>query len=117
VLKKLLSAFLAFMILTVASSANVFARANNDNEKTNATNQEKQIEKRDTSSIWKTKHDSVNSTFTKKDTLAEYERTKAQGKKFSTTTKVLIGVGIAAVVIGIIVYAADKGASDAGRLR
>lgn len=114
-LKKFLSGFLALMILTIASSANVFARANDSNEKTSTTNQEKQIEKRDLSAALKTKTDSVNSNFTKKDTLAEYERTKAEGKKFSTTTKVLIGVGIAAVVIGIIVYAADKGAEDAAR--
>jgi hypothetical protein len=50
-LKKLLSGFLALMILTAASSANVFARANDDNEKTVVTNREKQIEKRDLSSV------------------------------------------------------------------
>jgi Flp pilus assembly protein TadB len=111
-LKKLLSTFLAFVILTVASSANVFARAGDD-EKTSVTNQEKQTEKTDLASALKSKSDSINSRFTKKDTLAEYEKTKAQGKKFSTTTKVLIGVGIAAVVIGVVVIAASKGAEDA----
>lgn len=64
-------------------------------------------------SALKTKNDSVNLTFSKKDTLAEYERTKAQGKKFSTTTKVLIGAGIAAVVIAVVVIAASNGAKDA----
>ena len=103
------------MILTAASSANVFARANDDNEKTVVTNREKQIEKRDLSSALKTKGDSVNSNFTKKDTLAEYEKTKAQGRKFSTTTKVLIGVGIAAAVIAIVAVGFHKGANDAAR--
>ena len=114
-LKKLSSAFLVFIILTVASSANVFARAGGggDDEKRSVTNQEKQTEKTDLAAALKTKSDSVNSKFTKKDTLAEYEKTKAQDKKFSTTTKVLIGVGIAAVIIGIVVIAASKGAEDA----
>ena len=101
------------MILTVASSANIFARAGGD-EKTNVTKQEKPIEKTDLAPAIKIKTDASNSNFTKKDTLAEYERTKAQGKKFSTTTKVLIGAGVAAAVIGIVFLAASKGARDAG---
>jgi Flp pilus assembly protein TadB len=113
-LKKLLSAFLAFMILTVASSASVFARAIDSNEKTGVAKEEKQIEKRDLSSVLKTKNDSVNTTFTKKDTLAAYEKEKAQGRKFSATTKVLIGVGIAAAVVAIVAVAASNGAKDAG---
>jgi hypothetical protein len=41
-----------------------------------------------------------------KNTLANYERQKAAGKKFSTT-KVLIGVAIVAAVIGGVVFAAS----------
>lgn len=114
-LKKLLTGFMAFMILMVASGANVFARANGgDDEKTSATKQEKPVKQKDLASVIKTKNETVNSSFTKKDTLAEYERAKAQGKKFSTTTKVLIGVGVAAAVIAIIAIAASNGAKDAG---
>jgi len=113
-LKKLLSAFLAFMILTMASSANVFARAGGgDDEKTSVTDREKPSEKTDLASALKVKSDAANPKFTGKDTLAEYEKTKAQGRKFSTTTKVLIGVGVAAAVIAIVVIVANKGAEDA----
>lgn len=54
--------------------------------------------------------DKANSDFLKseKNTLANYEKQKAAGKRFSTTTKALIGVGIAAAVIGIVVFAASR---------
>lgn len=101
------------MILTLASGINVFAGTGAGDEKKEAADHEKQIEKRDFSSVLKTGNDFRDFRVTKKDTLAEYEKTKAQGKKFSTTTKVLIGAGIAAAVIGIVIIAASKGAKDA----
>ncbi len=115
-LKKLLSAFLVLLIMTAASSARVFASANDGDKKTNADKPEKQIkesEKKDLSFILKNKSEISDLKFTKKDTLAEYERTKAQGRKFSTTTKILIGAGIAAAIVAVVVLVAKKGARDA----
>lgn len=119
-LKKLLSAFLALMILTAASSLSVFARANGGDEekdkKAAPAAQEKQTEKtgrKNWSAIVKSESDPADLEFTNKQTRREYEKLKAEGKKFSTTTKVLIGVGIAAAVIVVVAVLANKGARDA----
>ncbi len=43
-----------------------------------------------------------------KESMRTYHEHNARGKKFSTTTKILIGVGIAAAAIGIFVFAASR---------
>lgn len=109
-LKKILSAVLAVFIFTAVSGVNAFARASeNENEKKSATmKEEKKVEKKEFENLLKTKTESVNALEKSAYSRAEYERQKAQGKKFSTTTKVLIGVGVAAAVVGIIVFAASR---------
>lgn len=109
-LRKILAASLAVFIFTAVSGVNVFARAfDGENEKNTATvKEEKKIEKKDFSKNFKIKNDSANDLEKADYSRAEYERQKAQGKKFSTTTKVLIGVGVAAAVIGIVVFAASS---------
>lgn len=47
----------------------------------------------------------VNSS---KSTLAEHQKSNKQHKRFSTTTKVLIGAGIAAAVLAVVVVVAKK---------
>ena len=107
-LKKILTAFLAVMVLTVALNTSVLARANDGGDKKNGANREKTAEKADLKAVIKSKSDSSNPEFTEKSTMAEYERAKKQGGKFSTTTKVLIGVGIAAAILTVVVVAASR---------
>ena len=108
-LKKTLSIFLAVIILTVASGANVFAQTKNLNDSETAAKKENKAEAPgDLKSVVKAKSKSGELNISDKSTLADYERAKRQGKGMSTTTKVLIGVGIAAAVIGIVVFAASR---------
>ncbi len=114
--RKTLLATLAFSIFCLGTNANVFAQARAF-ENNQAIRAEKSETKSEPSSVQKSSNpDLKKALFEKKDSsaykeksnLAEYERQKAQGKKFSTTTKVLIGVGIAAAVIAIVVIAASR---------
>jgi hypothetical protein len=107
-LKKILSMGLAVMILTIASGINVLAQSSNVTENQVAVKQETSDSASDLKSLVKAQNNSAGLNFYHKSTLAEYERNKQQGKKFSTTTKVLIGVGIAAAVIGVVVFAASR---------
>lgn len=107
-LKKILSVCLLAFIFSAVSGVNVFARSINGDEKTPVVKKETPAEKEDLKSVFSAKNNSSNQIGKEKSTLAEYERNKAQGRKFSTTTKVLIGVGIAAAVIGIVVFAASR---------
>ncbi len=108
-LKKILSACLLAFIFSAVSGVNVFARAlNGEGERTATVKQEKQVEKKDLKDAFKTERDSEERPDKTDYSRAEYERQKAKGRKYSTTTKVLIGVGIAAAVIGIVVFAASR---------
>ncbi|HEX8636806.1 MAG TPA: hypothetical protein VF692_01990 [Pyrinomonadaceae bacterium] len=107
-LRKILSVCLLAFIFSAVSGVNVFARSINGDEKTLVVKKETQAGKEDLKSVFSAKNDSSNQIGKEKNTLAEYERNKAQGRKFSTTTKILIGVGIAAAVIGVVVFAASR---------
>ena len=123
-MKKTMSAVLVVLLLNVAFGVNIFAQANSvkENQFTGQTdapqnNFRRSEESKDVSKsaakadfYKKLARNNANSDVSKgeKNTLAAYERQKAEGKKFSTTTKVLIGVGIAAAVIGIVVFAASR---------
>lgn len=110
--RKTLLATLAFSIFYLGTNANVFgqARAFENNraigvEISEASSAQKSSNPDLKKALFEKKDSSV---YKEKNNLAEYEKQKAQGKKFSTTTKVLIGVGIAAAVIGIVVFAASR---------
>ncbi len=109
-LKKILSAFLGIFIFTAVSGVNAFARGtgNENEEKTAVVKEKKKIEKKDFSGSFKTEKDSLSKIEKSAYSRAEYQKQKAQGSKFSTTTKVLIGVGIAAAVIGIVAFAVSR---------
>lgn len=108
-LKKILSACLLAFIFFAVSGVNVFARAlNGEGERTAKVKQENRAEKKDLKNAFKTERDSEERLGKTDYSRAEYERQKAKGSKFSTTTKVLIGVGIAAAVLGIVVFAASR---------
>ena len=107
-LKKFLSMSLAVMIFTVASGANALAQTKTFNENQVAAKSENKDRAADLKSLIKAQNNSAGLDVSDKSTLAEYEKSKRQGKGFSTTTKVLIGVGIAAAVVGIVVFAASR---------
>jgi hypothetical protein len=123
-MRKTVSAVLVVLLLNVAFGANVFAQTGfvNGNQflgqRTAPQNDVSRNEESKDVSKSAAKADfykklarnnvSSNIIESEKNTLAAYERQKAEGKKFSTTTKVLIGVGIAAAVIGIVVFAASR---------
>ena len=110
--RKTLLATLAFSIFCLGTNANVFAQA-----RSFENNRAIGVEISEASSVQKASNPDLkkalfekkdSSVYKEKNNLAEYEKQKAQGKKFSTTTKILIGVGIAAGVIGIVVFAASR---------
>lgn len=123
-MKKTVSVVLMALLLNVAFGVNVFAqtglvKSNQFIGQTDAAQNDAQqngdsVEA--TNSVAKEKlyksltGNSGNSGFIKseKSTLADYQKQKAADKKFSTTTKVLIGVGVAAAVIGIVILAASR---------
>lgn len=107
-LRKILSACLLAFIFSAVSGVTVFARSINGDEKPAVVVKETPAGKEDLKSVFSAKNDSSKQIGKEKNTLAEYEKNKAQGRKFSTTTKVLIGVGIAAAVIGVFVFAASR---------
>ena len=110
-LRKTLLATLAFAIFCLGTNANVFAqaRAFENNRALGVEKSEPSAAKPSNKDLKKALFEKKESSaYTEKSNSAEYERQKAQGKKFSTTTKVLIGVGIAAAVIGIVVFAASR---------
>jgi len=119
-LKKLFSAMMMTMILMTASGMSVYARANDENAKKDVVKREDQTEtkeNKDWSSIIKAKSKSGDAKLSGKQTRAEFEKQKAQGKNFSTTGKVLIGVGVAAAVIVVVALAFRKGTEDAASFR
>jgi len=123
-MKKTLSTILIALVLNVASGVSVYAAENTTREKQSiASSNESNAagvrdEKAGQTPASKEKADFYKNIrlndsgfdFAKseKSTLADYEKSKAAGKKFSTTKKVLIGAGIAAAAIGIFVLAASR---------
>lgn len=106
--KKIVTFVLTVMLFTVASNVSVFANSNGANETRTAAKQENKKEAGDLKSLVKNQEKSNGLKISNKSTLAEYERAKKQNKGMSATTKVLIGVGIAAAVIGIVAFAASR---------
>ena len=107
-LNKLISMCLAVTIFTVASSVNVFTQTAAVDENPPVVVQEKEAPKSDLQSAVRAQNNSDKLNISNKSTLAEYERQKKQSKGMSTTTKVLIGVGIAAGVLAIVAFAASR---------
>jgi uncharacterized protein YxeA len=123
-MKKTVSAVLITLLLNFAFGINIFAQTNlaKGNQfiiqhETPQNIAQRNQESKDTSKsavkaefYKKLSQDNAGSDFVdgEKNTLTGYERQKAEGKKFSNTTKVLIGVGIAAAVIGVVIFAASR---------
>lgn len=122
-MKKIVTTLLIALLFNVAFGANAFAQTNafrQDNSigrldelKPENTGTEKKISaKRQLKAQFGKKTGSAESGFdfakAEKETMASYQKSKTAGKKFSTKTKILIGVGIAAAVTGIIIFAASR---------
>lgn len=91
-----LTAFIAAANGTVLANGNV-GEKNNPKTTTETRKPLKGITFETTSNITSTKS-----------TLAEHQKTAKQHKRFSTTTKVLIGAGVAAAVVAVVVVLAKK---------
>lgn len=107
-LKKILSMCLGVMLFTVASNVNAFAQTTIVNENPSVAVQEKEAPKNDLQAAIRAQNNSDKLNLSNKSTLAEYERAKRQSKGFSTTTKILIGVGIVAGVLTVVAIAASR---------
>jgi hypothetical protein len=103
--RKIITASLLVSIFTLASGPNVFAQAklSDDNRPVSQTVETKPEKLRDAFAKKETAP-----KFDEKDNLAAHQKQKSQAQKFSTGTKILIGVGIAAAVIGVVVFAASR---------
>jgi hypothetical protein len=113
--KKLISTVLVAVIIAAANLI-AFARVDgNDADKAPVKVTASAPEKRETKN-WGAifaapRHKSFDPQATKV-TQAEHQAQKKAAKKFSTTTKVMIGVGIAAAVVAIVFVAARKDLKD-----
>jgi hypothetical protein len=105
-LKKLLVTSLIAVILTPLSGVNTFAQTVKTDE--NQAVAKQAAATNDLKAVVNAKSKSGEVNVSNKSTLAEYERSKRQGKGLSTTTKVLIITGIAAAVVTIIFVAGRK---------
>lgn len=104
--KKIIVLTLLVSIFSAASSVSVYAQAtlNDDETQTVGVDRDSQTEETPRKFVKKEK----DSIFQEKEGLAAYQKQKAQGKRFSTGTKILIGVGVAAAVIGVVVFLASR---------
>ena len=106
-LKKTLSFILVVSIFAITSSVGVSAQTNFPAENHTATLADRKP-KRDLKASIAAVQDSSKPTVSSKTMLADYEKSNQSRKGFSTTTKVLIVVGIAAAVAGIVIFAASR---------
>ncbi len=94
-------------ILSVASSISIFAQTNLTDENQTVSNNIETKNKK-LCKVFLKKEDKSQVNFNEKNNLAAYQKQKAQGKNFSTGTKILIGIGMAAAVVGVVVFAASR---------
>ena len=106
------------LVIAILATANVFASARVDGSEGDKapvapTSQPKQkTEARDWKAIFAANKAKPFDPASRKSTLAEHQAQQKAGKKFSTTTKVLIGAGIAAAVIAVIFVVARNDLKD-----
>ncbi len=106
--KKILSIGLTAAVFVSASGASALAQTADPAVSQTVAVREKETAGSDIKSLVNAQTSPAGLEVSDKSTLAEYQKAQKQGKKFSTTTKVLIGVGITAAVIGIVVFAASR---------
>jgi ferric-dicitrate binding protein FerR (iron transport regulator) len=114
---KKLSAVLMVTAIMVAANANVLARTNGgeDDKKSAKAAQAapaKPTEEKNWRQIFAANREKPFDPASRKSTLAEHQAQQKAGKKFSTTTKVLIGVGIAAAVLAVVFVVARDDLKD-----
>ena len=114
---KKLSAFLLATAILAAANANVLARTNGgENDKLPARPAQaapaKPAEQKNWRQIFAENREKPFNPASRKSTLAEHQAQQKAGKKFSTTTKVLIGVGIAAAVLAVVFVVARDDLKD-----
>ena len=97
--KKITTLFLAAVIFTTASSISVFAKNISNDEP------QKKVQTENRRETFLKKENKAN--FDEKENLNSYNKQKQKRNKFSTSTKILIGVGIVAV-IGVVIFAANS---------
>lgn len=116
-IQSVITFLIAVIIFIAASSINLHAQAPIANaaedkpvtvEDTTKSKSFTEIENEKRARFFKELEQGIRLTAPEKSTLDSYEQAKKSGKKFSTTTKVLIGVGIAAAVVGVVVFAASR---------
>lgn len=103
--RKIITLALLVSVFSIASSASVYAQAkmSDENLPLSVSNEIKNEKIRE---IFLKKDNQPD--LEKKETMADYRKQKAQAGNFSTSTKILIGVGIAAAVVGVVVFAASR---------
>lgn len=107
--KKITTLFLAMMIFTTALSLSVSGQSNlSDENQTVSQNAEAKKNDKLREALAKKDNQSSTPNFDKRETMADYQNQKKQGQKFSTSTKVLIGVGITVAVVGVVVFVASR---------
>ncbi|MBS1793474.1 MAG: hypothetical protein JSS81_06450 [Acidobacteria bacterium] len=101
-LKRFISVFLTALILIASSGVGAFAQTGAPRASAGFIKTERRADAGDLKSLLRAQNDRSAPVVSGKSTLADYEQAKKQGRKFSTATKVLIGVGIAVAVVAVI---------------
>lgn len=106
-----------FMMAAIVATANMFAFASGNDGATDKSpvktaRTEEKREARNWSAILAVPQSKSFDPTSMKSTMSEHQAQKKAAKRFSTTTKVLIGVGIAAAVIAIVFVAARDDLKD-----
>jgi hypothetical protein len=103
--RKIIATSLLVSIFTLASGSNVFGQIKLSDESRPVSPAPVAQNEKLRDAFTKKKY---QSDFSEPDNLAAHQKQKSQGQKFSTGTKILIGVAIVAVVAGIVVFAASR---------
>jgi Flp pilus assembly protein TadB len=100
--KKITTLFLAVVIFTIASSISIFGQAKLADENQTVSQKVEPKNEKLRNAFLKKENVPSAAELSEKETMASYQKQKKQGQKFSTATKIIIGVGAVAAAVFII---------------
>jgi cell division protein FtsL len=109
--KKITTLFLAVVIFTTASSVGVFGQTKSADENQTVSQKIEPKNEKLRDAFLKKDNSPSAAELDEKETMASYQKQKKQGQKFSTATKIIIGVGAVAaavLIIGLIRYGQNE---------
>jgi hypothetical protein len=109
--KKITTLFLAVAIFTTASSIPIFGQTKLADENQTVSQKIEPQNEKFREAFLKKDHTPSATELVEKETMKSYLKQKKQGQKFSTSTKIIIGVGVVAaavLIIGLVRYGQNE---------